>query len=78
MTANRLVYALYNWRDICYSGINSAAEELICKGRDRQYGVYSMLAVVITTYLYLQDSHHRLCALCARKGPSSVDHLSGC
>ena len=31
----------------CLSGINSTAGELICKGRDWQYGVYSMLAVVI-------------------------------
>ena len=41
--------------NICESWIISTAGEMNCKERDRQYGVHSMLAVVIKI-LYSQDT----------------------
>lgn len=62
----------------CPFGINPSAVELICKGRDRQYGVYSMLAVVISTYHCLLNNHHTLCDQCVHTDPSSEYHPLGC
>ena len=77
MKANGLCMRCLLGAVFCPSGINSTTDEQICKGRDRQYGVYSMLAVVINFLLCLPDNHHRLYALCVHRDPSIGGHPSG-
>ena len=42
-----------------------------------QYGVCTMLAVVINYFSLSRDNHHKLCGLFFHKGPNSGDHPLG-